>query len=466
MSRKRNRTRRPNAHANNRRGPRTVGFDGDHLMQVDPPLTKNRNPANRRGGNNKSFPARGRGAQPYHNGNNHAPGPRGGQGQRHHNNNASNSNPNKRKHRNNNHSNTPNTPSDLCSDIDMHLGTPPPPLPFTTSPFSASSPPFSLTHHANSNSNTHFNGGGGSGGTNKRFCTECSAVRRANLRFRNWAARAIRACGERFREWADDAGVGFESADEMDWQPEPVIRVLFVRPPSPTPASAAASYPFAQPYAQPYTGQRKPSFGTQAQGLEAEQYLEHLRQQNGVNVWEGGVGSVNNDPKPGPWPWPPFNWYENPAVPTWSARVPSTGLPGVPTTMEDVPLPDCSTFHTNPNTNAHINNIYAKTNAYTNNASSIPDPMPVSGFGLLGAGCAGCAAEEQESRLGCAWSAAGEQPSIPARAPPQAPAVTSTCGPARVGVGVGVPSARPLGANFATYRSTSRKTSRDSDGPY
>ncbi|KAI0881138.1 uncharacterized protein GGS22DRAFT_76267 [Annulohypoxylon maeteangense] len=402
MSRKKNRTRRPKAHANNRWGPRTVGFD-DHMQGVDPPPTKNHNPANRRGGNDKSFPPRGRGAQPYHNGNGRTSGPRGGQTQRNNNkHNASNSKPNRCKRRNNN--NTPNTPADICSDLDMLL-TSPPPLPFTTLHQQPS--PFSFAPNA------YFNGNGG--GPNTRFCTECSAVRRANLRFRNWATRAIRACGERFCEWADDAGVGFESADEMDWQPEPVTRVLLVRPSTPNP------YPFP------------------IQQQQQQQYKPIVVEQHG--------GDVGGDPRPGPWPWPPFNWYENPTVPTWSARVPSVGLPSVPTTAEEVPLPDFSALSTNPNTNTNINN------------AGTGGPIPVSGFGLLGAGCAGCAADEQESRLGYAWSGGG-QPPIPARAPPQAPTVISTCGPTRVGV----PSTRPFSQSFATYRG--RKISRDSDGPY
>ncbi|KAI1505876.1 hypothetical protein F5X99DRAFT_427784 [Biscogniauxia marginata] len=74
-------------------------------------------------------------------------------------------------------------------------------------------------------------GGGGRGRTNTtttRFCTECRDVRRANLRFRDWAEAQVRRGIRRFARWSDDVGVGFGTADEMDWQPEPVVRVLIL----------------------------------------------------------------------------------------------------------------------------------------------------------------------------------------------------------------------------------------------
>lgn len=473
MSRKRNRTRRPNGHGNNRWGPGTVGFDGDHPMQgVDPPPT-NRNPANRRGG--QSFPARGRGAQPYRNSNNNrGSGRGGGQAQRnnHNQNNAPNPNVNKRKRRNNNHNNNsnnnnnnaPSGSSDQSSNSDIRLTTPPP-LPFAGPLFpSTTSSPFSSLHN---NTNPHHShndghGRGGGGGSRSRFCTECSAVRRANIRFRNWASHALRVCNERFREWADDAGVGFESADEMDWQPEPVTRVLIV-------GSAVPTFPsnpnFPPPHPQfhlpnTHLGPNpnpnlnpggNPKFGS----AEAEQYLEFLKQ----NAGRGDLLC------PGPWPWPPYvDPNQNSTISAFSARVPSTGLPKLPTTLEDVPVPDVSSVHINSNTNTNASpNPNPNPNFYTNASnfsfnSSIGNPTPVSGFGMLGAGvmgCAGCAAEEREARLGTV-----EQPTVPAWEPPQMPAVTSTCGPTRVGV----PSTRPLGQNFAAYRG--RSASRDSEGLY
>ncbi|KAI5924637.1 hypothetical protein F4810DRAFT_110097 [Camillea tinctor] len=61
-----------------------------------------------------------------------------------------------------------------------------------------------------------------------RFCGDCRAVRRANLRFRDWAAGQLRRGLRRVARWSEEVGVGFGAADEMDWQPEPVIRVLIL----------------------------------------------------------------------------------------------------------------------------------------------------------------------------------------------------------------------------------------------
>ncbi|KAI1746353.1 hypothetical protein F4680DRAFT_463547 [Xylaria scruposa] len=61
-----------------------------------------------------------------------------------------------------------------------------------------------------------------------RFCTECSTVRRANLRLRDWLSSAIQHASSVLDTWSDEVGVGRGSADEMDWQPEPVVRVLIL----------------------------------------------------------------------------------------------------------------------------------------------------------------------------------------------------------------------------------------------
>ncbi|KAI0865620.1 hypothetical protein F4860DRAFT_259185 [Xylaria cubensis] len=61
-----------------------------------------------------------------------------------------------------------------------------------------------------------------------RFCTECSTVRRANLKLRDWLSSAIQRASSVVDTWSDEVGVGRGSADEMDWQPEPVVRVLIL----------------------------------------------------------------------------------------------------------------------------------------------------------------------------------------------------------------------------------------------
>ncbi|KAI3330946.1 hypothetical protein F4824DRAFT_504593 [Ustulina deusta] len=66
------------------------------------------------------------------------------------------------------------------------------------------------------------------GGGRGRFCTECSAVRRANLTLRDWLSSGIARASEVLDSWGDEVGVSRGSGDEMDWQPEPVVRVLIV----------------------------------------------------------------------------------------------------------------------------------------------------------------------------------------------------------------------------------------------
>lgn len=75
-----------------------------------------------------------------------------------------------------------------------------------------------------------------------RFCTECSTVRRANLTLRDWFSSGIVHASDVLDSWSDEVGVGRGSADEMDWQPEPVVRVLILpTTPSPTPTPSIAS---------------------------------------------------------------------------------------------------------------------------------------------------------------------------------------------------------------------------------
>ncbi|KAI1164340.1 hypothetical protein F5B18DRAFT_671024 [Nemania serpens] len=66
-----------------------------------------------------------------------------------------------------------------------------------------------------------------------RFCTECSAVRRANITFRDWCVSALARVVEVLDGWSDEVGVSRGSGDEMDWQPEPVVRVVIVTIPAP-----------------------------------------------------------------------------------------------------------------------------------------------------------------------------------------------------------------------------------------
>ncbi|KAI1262164.1 hypothetical protein F5Y18DRAFT_430402 [Xylariaceae sp. FL1019] len=64
---------------------------------------------------------------------------------------------------------------------------------------------------------------------NLRTCTECSATRRANLTLRDWLSQSYLNTTNVLTSWSEEVGVGAESADEMDWQPEPVVRVLVLR---------------------------------------------------------------------------------------------------------------------------------------------------------------------------------------------------------------------------------------------
>ncbi|KAI1336124.1 hypothetical protein F5Y15DRAFT_212728 [Xylariaceae sp. FL0016] len=64
-----------------------------------------------------------------------------------------------------------------------------------------------------------------------RFCTECRDVRRANIVFHAWARAVLREARQRLRSWSAEVGVGRDTGEEMDWQPEPVVRVLILESP-------------------------------------------------------------------------------------------------------------------------------------------------------------------------------------------------------------------------------------------
>ncbi|KAI1195092.1 hypothetical protein F5X97DRAFT_346086 [Nemania serpens] len=97
------------------------------------------------------------------------------------------------------------------------------PFPF---PFPFPTPPLSSSSSSRSTSPARL----------ARFCTECSTVRRANIALRDWCASALSRAVEVLDGWSDEVGVSRGSGDEMDWQPEPVVRVLLLT----TPASALA----------------------------------------------------------------------------------------------------------------------------------------------------------------------------------------------------------------------------------
>ncbi|KAK8046153.1 hypothetical protein PG996_014217 [Apiospora saccharicola] len=61
-------------------------------------------------------------------------------------------------------------------------------------------------------------------------CNDCRAVRKANVRLRNALHNQIKAVTATLAEWSKEVGVPFggEADEEMDWQPEPEIRVVFV----------------------------------------------------------------------------------------------------------------------------------------------------------------------------------------------------------------------------------------------
>ncbi|KAK6948310.1 hypothetical protein Daesc_010075 [Daldinia eschscholtzii] len=203
-----NRFRNPATRPNNRRGPQGANFEEDYPMGgVDSSTTKNRHSPRKRRGQNTCHLAHGRTRSPYsgnsknnsrdqysRNNHNFHHSTRG-----HTTNAHTNGNP-KMKHNNRRHRG-PASIDDESPGLDENT---------YTSTFDSS---LSLRC---TNSGVYK-----SKNSNMRSCTECSSVRRANLRFRNWAARALSQCNQQFAAWADDAGVGFDTYDEMDWQPEP-----------------------------------------------------------------------------------------------------------------------------------------------------------------------------------------------------------------------------------------------------
>ncbi|KAI0534827.1 hypothetical protein GGR58DRAFT_41874 [Xylaria digitata] len=77
-----------------------------------------------------------------------------------------------------------------------------------------------------------------------RFCLECSGVRRANLMLRDWLSSALIRTSEVLDSWSDEVDVRVGSGDEMDWQPEPVVRVLIlaINPATGLPYNAGAGW--------------------------------------------------------------------------------------------------------------------------------------------------------------------------------------------------------------------------------
>ncbi|KAI1079298.1 hypothetical protein F5B20DRAFT_172542 [Whalleya microplaca] len=134
---------------------------------------------------------------------------------------------------------------------------------------------------------------GGAGSSAVRFCTECRDVRRANLRFRNWAVRELQRCGERVLAWSEEVGVGFAAADEMDWQPEPVTRVLVL---APEPAPASTPVPVPPLSASQARGGDDGGGGGGGAGAGVSGY--------GTSVFGGGGGGAGAASAPAPAPSP------------------------------------------------------------------------------------------------------------------------------------------------------------------
>ncbi|KAK8058701.1 hypothetical protein PG994_009149 [Apiospora phragmitis] len=65
----------------------------------------------------------------------------------------------------------------------------------------------------------------------KYGCHDCRATRKANVRLRNTLHSHLKAATGTLVEWSAEVGVPFGGAadDEMDWQPEPEIRVVIVQ---------------------------------------------------------------------------------------------------------------------------------------------------------------------------------------------------------------------------------------------
>ncbi|KAK8031710.1 hypothetical protein PG990_001444 [Apiospora arundinis] len=65
----------------------------------------------------------------------------------------------------------------------------------------------------------------------QRSCEDCRAVRKANVRLRNVVHNHLSAAATTLVEWSAEVGVPFGGVadDEMDWQPEPEIRVVLLQ---------------------------------------------------------------------------------------------------------------------------------------------------------------------------------------------------------------------------------------------
>ncbi|KAI1799823.1 hypothetical protein F4811DRAFT_565243 [Daldinia bambusicola] len=212
MSRKRNSNKSHSSatRPKNRRGPQGANFDEDHSMGgVDSSTTQHNKSQHRRRGHNICHPAHGQ-SQPLRHGHNRTNNPRDQYSHSNHNlhrntqgrrvDARANGNPSMRRncHTSRGSASMDNNSSDLVEKAGINT----------------CDPPFPSLRCTNSGVYKSKN-------NSLRTCIECSSVRRANLRFRNWAASALNHCNQQFATWAEDAGVGFDTYDEMDWQPEP-----------------------------------------------------------------------------------------------------------------------------------------------------------------------------------------------------------------------------------------------------
>ncbi|KAI1405661.1 hypothetical protein F4819DRAFT_374719 [Hypoxylon fuscum] len=386
MARRRNKNRRPGTQTNNGWGPKAVSFDDDLPMHgTDASPGRGRHLPNRRGGRNSSN--RGRNAPPFG-------GPRNQHPQHQHGHNPFGSphtsiinktpinkrnNHNNRRGRrggrgryNNNDRSAFNDEYDvddpfqsLADDLNININDnndKPSPTPFSSS---------------NSSNSIH------------RFCTECSSVRRANLRFRNWALHALQRGGEHFGAWAEDAGVGLATGDEMDWQPEPVVRVLLLAAPPIMPPP----YPSCQQHDrdQDHIAHLDAMLNQCMPPQQPPPYVEKQQQGLGQNVAQD-IGPL---PVPGPWAWPAWsaaaaaNAAANTNAANTNANInaayrnvpPLYGQRPIPPTTASIPavapVPGLApSSHNNSN-----GDVEAGVNVSVNEGG----PMPVSGFGLLGA---------------------------------------------------------------------------------
>ncbi|KAI1423732.1 hypothetical protein F5Y12DRAFT_715997 [Xylaria sp. FL1777] len=128
-------------------------------------------------------------------------------------------------------------------------------------------------------------------GRRQRFCTECSTVRRANLTLRDWMAAGIARASEVLDSWSDEVGVGWGCGDEMDWQPEPVVRVLLVAS-DPSSSSSSSLSPLSSS-SSPWPS-TPPTCDSCGAGWQQGSYYGELGR---------GVGEVAVNYMMGPSPW-------------------------------------------------------------------------------------------------------------------------------------------------------------------